>query len=313
MTTEERRLMIKVAKLYYLEGWTQNQICKKVGKSRPIISRWLKQAREERIVEIYIKDESLHTVELELILENKYDLNEVTVIATNKNNQEMVMRHLGRTAATYLSSKIDDIKSIGISWGKSVHALVDAFTYQNKPHIHVIPLIGGLGQNNVHLHSNHLTFQMAQKLDTSSSYLYAPAMVETVSLRNNIMESKDVSEVLNQGKNVDLAIVGVGNPLESTMTEMGYLNDKDRLSLEESNVIGDINSNFYDREGMELEHQINDRIIGLDLKDLAIIPEVMTIVSGVHKIEALHVALKKQYITTLFIDDVTATALIESY
>lgn len=65
----ERELLIRVAKLYYFEGWTQSEIAKKVNKSRPIISKLLKQAKESNIVEIYIKDETIHTVGLERLIE----------------------------------------------------------------------------------------------------------------------------------------------------------------------------------------------------------------------------------------------------
>ncbi|MCJ7992764.1 helix-turn-helix domain-containing protein [Priestia sp. OVS21] len=66
---EERKQMVKLANLYYIEGWTQQQIAKKVGVSRPIISKLLQRAKELGIIEVYIKDESVHTVDLELKLE----------------------------------------------------------------------------------------------------------------------------------------------------------------------------------------------------------------------------------------------------
>ncbi|SES92006.1 DNA-binding transcriptional regulator LsrR, DeoR family [Oceanobacillus limi] len=312
MKLEERRLLLKVAKLYYFEGWTQNEISKKVAKSRPIISKLLKQAKEKKIVEVYIKDETLHTVELERIIESKYGLNEAIVVSTSNSGPEMVLRNLGKAAADYVNNKLDDITTIGISWGKSVHALVEAFPFQERKHVHLTPLIGGMGQKFVHYHSNHLTFQMAQKLNTSSSYLYAPAMVESAELRNHIIGTKDVHDVLQKGREVDLAIVGVGNPTNNnTMVEMGYLTEEDRNYLVNSSAVGDINSKFFDSNGDQVEHSLNDRTIGIDLLDLQRIPEVVAIVNGVHKIEGLHIALQKKYLSTVVLDDITARALTE--
>ncbi|SIS55013.1 sigma factor-like helix-turn-helix DNA-binding protein [Salimicrobium flavidum] len=57
---EDRRIMVKVAKLYYFEGHTQAQIAKIIGVSRPIISKLLTQAREENVVEIYQRRERSH-------------------------------------------------------------------------------------------------------------------------------------------------------------------------------------------------------------------------------------------------------------
>lgn len=46
LSWEERRQLVKVASLYYIEGFTQEQIAKKIGVSRPIISKQLQKAKE---------------------------------------------------------------------------------------------------------------------------------------------------------------------------------------------------------------------------------------------------------------------------
>ncbi|WP_227001914.1 sugar-binding transcriptional regulator [Virgibacillus necropolis] len=310
---KDERLIVKVAKLYYLEGWTQSQISKKVGLSRPIISKMIKEANENNIVEIYIKDETAHTVDLERILENEYGLNEVFVLAASDGNSELVRRNLGQVAATYLSKRLDDVNKIGISWGKSIHTLIEELRNQEKNHIHVTPLIGGMGQRYVHYHSNHLTFQLAEKLNTSSSYLYAPAIADTVELKNQLCETEDISKVLNEGRNVDIAVVGIGVPTKmNTMAELGYLSEQDILTLGDSGSIGDLNSNFFDIDGIEIDHPVNQRRIGLNLEDIKKIPEVIAIAEGVHKSGSLQVALKARYINTLFIDANTAEKLINS-
>ncbi|WP_200410915.1 sugar-binding transcriptional regulator [Virgibacillus salexigens] len=313
MDTKERKFIVKIAKLYYLEGWTQNQIAKKVGLSRPIISKALKQAREKNIVEIYIKDETALTVELEMKLEKRYGLKEVLIIAGKKGNKEKTQSQLGKAAANYLSKRLDEVKTVGISWGKSMQAMVEAFPHMEKNHIHIIPLIGGMGQSFIHYHSNHLTFELAQKLNTRSSYLYAPAVAETTEFKKEIVASKDVAEVLDEGKKVDIAVVGVGHPIyQATMKEMGYLNEYDIQTLQETEAVGDINSNFYNAAGELIKHSLNDRQIGLCLEDLKNIPEVITIVQGAHKVESLRVALEAGILTTLVMDDQTAELLLEN-
>src|SRR5690625_7728172 len=92
LSWEERRLLVKAAKLYYFEGWTQAEIARKQNVSRPVISKMLNTAKKEGIVEIYIKDETLQTVELEQQLEKKYDLKEVIVVSTAGYSPEMADR-----------------------------------------------------------------------------------------------------------------------------------------------------------------------------------------------------------------------------
>lgn len=55
--------------MYYSEGKTQAEIAKKMNISRPVISKMLQLARQEGIVEIYVKDENAHSIALALEIE----------------------------------------------------------------------------------------------------------------------------------------------------------------------------------------------------------------------------------------------------
>ncbi|MFZ4450375.1 sugar-binding transcriptional regulator [Salibacterium aidingense] len=314
MDWKDRRQMVKIAKLYYLESWTQSEISKKVGLSRPIISKMLHQAKEAGIVEIYINDETLHTVELENKIEKKYGLKDAVVVASANHGAELIKRRIGQAAASYVAKKLDHITKMGISWGKSMYSFIDEFPSQNQENVHLVPMIGGMGSNYVHLHSNHLTFHLAQKLNTTSSYLHAPAMVETDDLKQRLMNSKDIAEVIEEGREVDIAVVGVGIPSsQSTMAEMGYFAKEDIHSLKKADAAGDINSQFYNAQGEDISHPLNKRTIALTLEDLDNIPEVIAITDGVEKVESLHAALTGGCIQVLVTDDQMAQALIEYY
>ncbi|SDJ56485.1 sugar-binding transcriptional regulator [Salimicrobium halophilum] len=308
---EDRRIMVKVAKLYYFEGHTQAQIAKIIGVSRPIISKLLAQAREENVVEIYIKDESAHTVDLEMQIERHYGVREVIVLPKSDYQPEMVRKMLGKAAASHISKKVPHISKIGISWGKSVYSFVEEYPYRREDHLHIVPLIGGMGQSHLDLHSNILSLRLAQKINSSCSYLYAPAMMDNSELKERLLSSLDIFGVLEEGKNVDIAVVGLGNPVQnSTMEEIGYLSSEDVASLKRSNAIGDLNSQFYDVNGEPLNHPLNERVIGLGMEDLRNVPETVAIAEGLNKVKSIHAGLKSGIINTFITDDETATALM---
>ena len=80
---DERRLLIKVAHMYYEEGATQSKIADAVGVSRSLISKYLAKAREAGIVEIIIHDEMNQQYgSLERKIERKYGLREVVCVET---------------------------------------------------------------------------------------------------------------------------------------------------------------------------------------------------------------------------------------
>ncbi|PTL37517.1 sugar-binding transcriptional regulator [Alkalicoccus saliphilus] len=309
---DDRRIMVKVAKLYYMEGMTQAQIAKVIGVSRPIISKLLTQAREKNVVEIYIKDESAHTVDLEIQIEKEYGIGQVIVVPRSDHTPETVRKIQGKAAASYLSKKMDSLKYIGISWGKALYHFVDEYPFEKTEQVHIVPLIGGMGRSFLDYHSNILSLKLAQKLQTTCSYLYAPAMVESSDLKERLLSSPDIAGVLEEGRKVDIAIVGLGNPTQnSTMEEIGYLSAEDVASLKEAQAIGDINSQFYDIEGCTLKHPLNEHVIGLTLTDLKSIPETIVIAEGRNKVVSMHAGLLSGCINTLITDDDTASCLMK--
>lgn len=311
MNWEERRQIVKVANLYYFDGQTQAQIASKMGVSRPVISKLLNKAREMGIVEIYIKDENAHTVELEQQLEKTYQLKEALVVPAANLSTEMVKHALGKAAASYVSKNIKDIKSMGVSWGSTLSKFVQEYPFEQHRNLQIVPLVGGMGRKLVDIHSNLLAYQLAQKMNSHCSYLYAPAMVDSLELKERLVQSEDIAMVLKEGSNVEMAVVGLGNPFEgSTMTEMQYLTSEDLASLKQAGAAGDIGSRFYDADGKQIKHPLNDLVIGLDLEEFKNIPHVIGIVEGAHKVESIRAALKGGYLDVLVIDDVTADLLL---
>ncbi|QKS72457.1 sugar-binding transcriptional regulator [Paenalkalicoccus suaedae] len=311
-TADDRRTMVKVAKLYYFEGMTQAQIAKIIGVSRPIISKLLTQARETKVVEIYIKDEYAHTVDVELQLEKRYGLNEVIIVPNKDLNEELTRKTLGKAAASHISKKAGSLSSIGVSWGKSVAAFVEEYPFERQDSLHVVPLIGGMGRSHLQLHSNMLALKLGEKLSSSCSYLYAPAMMENMKLKEQLLSFDDISHVLDEGRDVDIAVVGLGNPsVNSTMEEIGYLSSDDIQSLIDSGAVGDINSRFYDVKGEPIDHSLNDMIIALSLEDLKRIPETVAIVQGVDKAISIHAGLLNGAVNTLITDDETGRELLK--
>ncbi|MBZ5752097.1 sugar-binding transcriptional regulator [Metabacillus rhizolycopersici] len=313
LSWEERRLLVKVSNLYYTDGWTQEQIAKKVGVSRPVISKMLQKAKEFGIVEVYIKDESALTVELEQKLEQKYGLIDAVVVPTVGFTPDMVKRSVGQAGAYYLSKNLKrDVKRLGISWGSTLSEVVKEYPYERREGINIVPLVGGMGTQHVEIHANQLAYELAKKMNGTCSYLYAPAIVETEELKERLVAMQDIAAVLEEGKNVDVALVGIGNPYKgSTMKAIGYLQDDDLQHLRKMGVVGDISSRFFDELGMPVKHSLNDKVIGLTLECLKEVKKVIGVVEGTHKIESVAAALKGDYLDVLIIDEQTALALLQ--
>lgn len=305
---EEKKQLIKVAKMYYFEELTQAKIAEKFGVSRPVISKMLQKARDEGIVEINIHDEGFDLTELEQKIARYFQLNDVVVTSTENLPEEQTAVVLGRVTAQYVSNMIKkNVEKIGVSWGKALYHMVKEYPIENRDNIKVIPLVGGIGPSDVELHANQIAYEFAKKINGESESLYAPAMVDSVALKEELIRLPHISSVLEQGRNVDLAIVGIGNPFQqSTLVEIGYLGEKEFEDLRKGNVVGDIGSKYIRKDGQEANHTINQRVIGIELNDLKKIERVIGVAAGIHKVDSILAVLKGGYLDILITDDQTA-------
>ncbi|URT73445.1 sugar-binding transcriptional regulator [Cytobacillus firmus] len=310
----EKRQLVKVANLYYKEGLTQADVAKKLKVSRPVISKLLQKAKEEGIVNIYIKDESVMTVELEQKLEQYFHLESAIVVPNDNLPGEMAKQAIGQAGATYISRNLKNVQSIGISWGTTLASLIQEYPYERRNDIQVVPLEGGMGVKEVEIHANHLANELAKKIKGQCTYLYAPAIVATEELKERLMAMQDIELVLQSGRNVDMAIIGIGNPYkESTLMKIGYLQEDDLSQLQKLGVVGDIGFRFYNNQGIQVDDTINKRVIGISLEELKNIETVIALVEGQQKAESVLGALHGRIINVLIIDEKTASAVINKY
>ena len=140
---DEQRLLVKVSKMYYDEGMSQDDIISRLNLSRSKISRLLQQAREEGIVQITVTSPKHIYSDLEAGLEKLFGLHEVIVVETHaSDSQENITRELGIAAAGYLERSLTNtITTLGISWGSTLHAMVAALHTSRLAIPNVIPQI----------------------------------------------------------------------------------------------------------------------------------------------------------------------------
>ncbi|WP_110930979.1 sugar-binding transcriptional regulator [Paenibacillus bouchesdurhonensis] len=312
MTDDNIKMMTKICKLYYYESWTQEKIAEKFGVSRPIISKMIQKAREIGVVEIIVHDDPQQTTELEKELEMTYQLQQVLVVPTRDLNKELVTSAVGKAAAQFIQRLIKNGDRIGVSWGNSLYHMVREFPLDKKDDVKIIPLIGGTGNERTEVHSNQIAYELSKRLGGKCESLYAPSIVETNELHEQIIQLPNIASVLREGEQIDLALVGIGNPYSmSTMERYGYLDETVLSELNKLDTVADINSRFINRDGEIVDHPINHKVIGIGLEQLKQVPNVVGLAFGLHKIESIKAALKGGYIKMLVTDEATAYKIME--
>lgn len=312
--SENHRKMLKIVTMYYEKGLTQAAIAKKVGVSRPVISKILQQAKEKGIVSISIKDPNAYTVELALKIEDKYQLEEVIVVANNnyRLSSETSKQLIGQAAAIYLKKQLKPTLRIGLSWGTTLADMIEEMPFQSIPSITVCPLVGGVSNEHLSFDTNHLVFRLAEKLNSNCQYFYAPALAESNELADSLKQSQLVSGAIQEASQVDFAIIGVGNPNEqSTWERFGYMTNEEIKKLEPIGIAGDAVASLFDKNGKTVDNELTRRMLGIKVEDLLHIPKVMIVGSGKEKAESIKPLLIAKYCNILVIDQLLAEQLVD--
>ena len=303
------QLLVQTAMMYYEQGLTQNKISEKLGISRPTISTFLKEAREQNIVTISINHLEKEAIKKQQLLQSKYK-NRNIFIASNNGNVKNSKEAVGRLCANYIAENIEKYNSIGVGWGSTVSEVISAFPTIPYQNIRITPLIGGMGYKDVKLHSNHLAFMLSEKLSCSVEFLYAPAVLNNDQYLDSFLSNPFINNVISNGKKCDLAIVGVGSSNLENYEKFEIFTSSELELLKENEIIGDILASFFNSRYEDINFNLPKRIIGLTLNDLKNINNVIAVATGSDKSIPIDLLLSKDIINTLFIDEVLADELI---
>lgn len=308
----DAHLMVKVCDLYYNQNNSQQQIAKLLNLSRPTVSRLLSSAREQGIVQITITNlEEIQYWELERELEKRYHLREVLIV-DSKSTEETTREALGSMAGRYLEYVIKDGYTVGVSMGATLYQVVSHVSHPAARDVTFVPLIGGMGQLRMELHSNSLAGTLARIYGGSFVPLHAPARVSTAMIRDELMREESLAAAIRLSEHLDVAIVGIGYPNEnSSIKATGYFKENEIESLKNRKVAGDICMQFYDISGDTSKYQNDNNVVGLDIQKLQKVPYSIGIAGGIEKVPAIKGAINGRYINSLITDIQCAAALAE--
>ncbi|WP_314089329.1 sugar-binding transcriptional regulator [Lactococcus chungangensis] len=313
MTSEnDDKLLVRVAEMYYLEEKTQSQISKELGIHRTTISRLLKQARTDHIVQITINYDLAGTYSIEKEFKERFKLKNAIIIPVAKDaSKHQKLSHVAEAASVYFKTILTDNQIIGFSWGTALAEFVNHLDTIQSSHVRCLPLIGGSNGRLVSdYHVNTIVYEAAKKINAEALLIDSPAIVPSKKMHDELMRTEYNKRLADLWNKTDIAIFGIGS---------SQIADKDRWQnfygeyaaiIADNKGIGDIVSHFIDENGQQVCSEFNERIIGIDLEKLHKIPERLAIVEGKEKAQAILSTLKGGYLTTLVTTEETAQEIL---
>ena len=306
-------LLADVAEMYYLEEKNQAAIAKTIGVTRSMVSRMLTEARESGIVEIRIQRPLQLDSVLETELKEKFGLKDVFVVVTSHRSGERLTRSLGNAGAQMLARYLVPQKILGLAWGTSISATVDAFEAKEQIPVKVVQLVGAMGARNMEYDGHDLVSRITEKLGGEAYYLNAPYLCQSPEVAKSLLETKSVRETISVGKKTDIALLGIGTtaPDYSSFYLAGYVTRRELDDLRQAGAIGDVCGLHFDLHGQPACEDFCERLVSIRRPDLLSIPLRLGVAGGEGKANAILGALRSRYVNVLVIDSVTARKVLE--
>jgi DNA-binding transcriptional regulator LsrR (DeoR family) len=307
-------LLGKVSALYYLRDQTQQAIAERLSLSRPTVSRLLREARDLGYVQITVTSPRGLHLDLETRLEDAFGLRSVRVVDWDAGQGIAVLRlQLGAAAAQYLARTINPGETIGMAWGKTLSAMVDAMSPMPTANTRVVQILGGLGPPGAPENGGELVRRLAQLLDAQAVLLPAPGVVATPAVRDVLSTDPHVRAALNELDSLDTVFVGLGSLTSNEVLDDGHsFSKQSRRELKAGDAVGDIALRFFDAHGHPVRTAMDDRILGITTQQLRKVRRVVAVAGGGDKTEAIAAGLRTKLVHALITDHTTAEALLPS-
>jgi DNA-binding transcriptional regulator LsrR (DeoR family) len=314
--------ILKAAYLYYIKNVPQNEIAEKMNISITTVSRLIKKAKEEKIIEFVIRDPYIECMYLEEDLLKAFGLKDV-IIAPNDfvsqvdekgNNAEAIKKLVALEGARYLQRIITEDDVLGITWGTTMYYLIHYLNPCQKVDAAFVTLHGSIACCDHELDVRTLVSRMAMAFGGRNYYLLSEALMSNRKIADSIINEKNTKVVFDMFDNVTIAINGIGSmypQLSSVLAGKDYLTEEELAGLKKENVFGDIALRFINENGEECVGDLRDRTIAIDLDKFKKINTKITIASDESKAHTILAALKGKLVDVLIIDYALGRAIME--
>lgn len=311
---DRESLLADVAEMYYLEERGQAEIARTIGVTRSMISRLLTEARAKGIVEIRVRRTLQRDHDLETALVNRFRLQAACVSAVPPRvNSERLLSYLGKAGAQTLVRYLAPGNILGLAWGTSVSATVDAVEVEQPLDLKIVQLVGAMGARNAQYDGHALILRLAEKVGGEGYYLNAPFLCPNPETAEALRRTQSIKDTIELGTRADVALLGVGSsdPQHSSYFLAGYVSSREQARLQRAGAVGDVCGLHFDIQGRHVCEEFTARCLTICKEDLFNIPVRIGVAGGTGKVGPVLGALRGNFVNVLVTDSITARQVLE--
>jgi deoxyribonucleoside regulator len=298
--------LVQASRLYYELGETQSRVAEILGVTRPQVSRLLKRARAEGIVEIRIIDRTSVSSSAAGELRRRFGLSAVHLAPAVTGSDEIRRRMIGRLAAEVLRGSIRDGAVVGVGDGASISAVADAIAAEEPLHetgATVVPLCGGYWFTGP---AREPFRRVADGIGGTAIGLLAPGLVDDPATKRSLVAHAGVRRIADLWERVEVAAFGIGGPAWSAAA----LGPEIASELGQADAVGEVLVSPFDGDGRFVCPALRERTIAFDARELGRVPIRIGVAGGPAKVAPILGALRGRMLSVLVTDEPTAEAVL---
>ncbi len=308
---------IKAARLYYYQDRSTKDIANEMNVSRSTISRLLKFAREEGLVNISIVDPAEEPRLMEKKIIDQFHIERVHVVQVPEIAGEAEwLNRVAQYTARYLNTVFESEMTLGIAWGTTLTAVSKHLIKKTTQNSHIVQLNGtgntlSLGNE----YASEIIMRFAENYQARAHLFPLPTFFDYAETKRAFWQEKSIQRILKIQEQADLLLYSIGAVnagIPSHVYSGGYLIEQDYRELKEMDIAGDIATVFFRSNGSYKNIPLNKRASGPDLSFFQN-KYGICVVSGLAKVNGLFSALKGGFIKELIVDEPTAQQLIKLF
>ena len=303
------RSLSEVARLYYIEDLSQEQIARRIGGSRSNVSRMLKEARSRGLVEIRVHTALDTLPRLQEELRSRMGMRECLVLAnvdleSRASKSADSRAAMAAFAARYLQENIADGSILGVGWSRTIYRSVNSGYLRNKSDVSVVQLMGSVSSSVPELNGISIAARLADALGANAHYLPAPMLVTDAAVRNGLLRDRNIRETMDVAQRADAIVVGVGEiSRDHGQYLTGYFDDEDLDYIQRSGAVGDICGSYFSKDGSLIPLEMNERTVAIGFEDMRRIPTRIGVSWGAQKARANIGAVRSGLLNVLITDE----------
>jgi len=303
--------LVQIARLYYLENQSQQEIADTIGVSRSLVALYLKRARDRGIISFEIHDPQDNFEYLEGLLETRSGVPEVTIVPT-ANNAALTRRSVASAIARHLESSLQDGDVLGLGFGRTMQELPSLIAPRRKRNITVVPLVGESASSYSRSYSqiNQVVLQISQVFDGTPHFLLAPLLVDSPELCEKLTADASIKPVVDLWSRLDQVCVGIGT-VPPSENEVVYVGEENLEWYVANGAAGDVCTRYFNAHGNYMPSDLNHRTIGITFDQLRLSRYVNVQAAGIGKADAVCAFLKTGMVSRLFIDEELAKVILK--